>query len=129
LGTLRVMLLGGLLAAPLPTAAEDWAPGEKLTYVNCGRCHVIGPRNRMGGIGSTPGFPVLRTFPDWEERMEQFYALNPHPAFTQIEGVTEPFPKNRPSPIHPIRLTRDELARIIDYARSIEPADLGGALR
>ena len=51
------------LAAAGPAAAQSWAPGEKLSYIDCGRCHVIGERNRMGGIGSTPGFAVNRT---WE---------------------------------------------------------------
>lgn len=117
------------LASGMPAQAADWAAGEKLTFINCGRCHVIGERNRMGGIGSTPGFAVIRTWENWEEKMESFYTLNPHPAFTQIEGVTPPFPENRPSPIHPISLTLEQLDIIIDYARTVEPAELGGALR
>lgn len=124
---LAAPVLWGLLAPQ--AAAADWAPGEKLTYINCGRCHVIGPRNRMGGIGSTPGFSVIRTWADWEDRMRAFYTLNPHPAFTQIEGVTEPFPENRPSPIHPIELTLDEIAIIVEYARGITPAELGAPLQ
>ena len=115
--------------AATPAAAQDWAPGERLTLVNCGRCHVIGERNRMGGIGSTPKFATIRTWPDWEARMKGFYALNPHPAFTQVDGVTEPFPESRPSPIHPIRVTLEEIERIVDYARTIEPSDLGAPVR
>jgi hypothetical protein len=117
--------LAALLLAPAPGRAQDFAPGEKLALFNCGRCHVIGPRNRMGGIGSTPSFPVLRTFPDWEARMKAFWTLRPHPSFTQIEGMTEPFAEDQPSHIHPIRLTLEELDRIIGYARTVEPADLG----
>lgn len=109
--------------------ADDWAPGERLTYINCGRCHVIGPRNRMGGIGSTPKFSVIRGWPDWERRMRAFYVANPHPAFTQIEGVTAPFPEHRPSPIHPIELTLDQIEVVVEYARSVEPVDLGAPLR
>ena len=109
-------------------AGEDWAPGEKLTFVNCGRCHVIGERNRMGGISSTPSFMAIRAREGWEENTRSFWALNPHPAFTQIESVTEPFPVNRPSPIHPIRLTLDEVDEIVGYMRSIEPADLGAGV-
>jgi len=116
------------IQAPGVTLAQDYAPGEKLTIVNCGRCHVVSPKNRMGGIGSTPSFRVLRTFPDWEARMKAFYTLRPHPAFTQIEGVTEPIPEDQPAHVHPIRLTEDELAKIVAYARTIEPADLGGFL-
>ena len=108
--------------------AEDWGPGEKLAFVNCGRCHVIGERNRMGGIGSTPSFRAIRNREDWENNTRSFWALNPHPAFTQIEGVTEPFPIHRPPPVHPIRLTLDEVEVIVDFVRRLEPADLGGAV-
>ncbi|GMG81812.1 hypothetical protein LNKW23_10250 [Paralimibaculum aggregatum] len=126
-----VALWAGLAGpgGPAPAGAEDWAPGERLTYVNCGRCHVIGPRNRMGGIGSTPGFAVIRTWADWEDKMRGFYAYNPHPAFTQVAGVTAPFPEHRPSPIHPIELTPQEIEVIVDYARGVEPADLGAPIR
>lgn len=127
--TILTAALALLAALPRPVAAEeDWGEGEKLTFLNCGRCHVIGSRNRMGGIGSTPSFMVIRTWEDWEDRMKAFWTLNPHPAFTQIEGVTDPFPPARPSPIHPIELTLDEVERILRYARSVQPADLGGAV-
>jgi len=123
-------LLGAVLAGPLPPAhAQDFAPGEKLALVNCGRCHVIGPRNRMGGIGSTPSFAVLKTIEDWEDRMKAFWTLRPHPSFTQIEGVTEPFPEDQPAHVHPIRLTPEELDQIVAYARTVKPADLGADLR
>ena len=116
-----------LLAGSVPAAlAQDYAPGEKLTIVNCGRCHVVSAKNRMGGIGSTPSFAVLRTFDDWEARMKKFWTLRPHPSFTQIDGVTDPFPEHRPPHVHPIRLTLDELGRIIAYTRTIPPAELGG---
>jgi hypothetical protein len=120
-------LLPALLLAA-PAMAQDYAPGEKLTIINCGRCHVVSPKNKMGGIGSTPSFAVLRTFPDWEERMKAFWTLRPHPSFTQVEGMTEPFPEDQPAHVHPIRLTLDELDTIIGYARTIEPADLGADL-
>ena len=124
-------LVTGLLVGLATAGAHggEWRPGEKLAYLNCGRCHVIGERNRMGGIGSTPGFRVIRTWEDWEAKMRGFHALNPHPAFTQIEGLTDPFPASRPSPIHPLRLTRDEVERIVDYARTLAPADLGPPIR
>lgn len=125
---LGLAALAVLALVPAPGRAQDFAPGEKLALFNCGRCHVIGPRNRMGGIGSTPSFPVLRTFPDWEDRMKAFWTLRPHPAFTQIEGVTAPFAEDQPAHIHPIRLTLEELDRIIGYARTVAPADLGADL-
>jgi len=121
-------LLAILTLASVPASAGDYVLGEKLAISNCGRCHVVSPKNRMGGIGSTPSFAVLRAFPDWEDRMKAFWTLRPHPAFTQVEGMTEPFAAERPPHIHPIRLTLDELDTIIAYARTIEPADLGADL-
>lgn len=125
-GFLRHLILAVLAFSAAPAFAENWAVGEKLTFINCGRCHVIGERNRMGGISSTPSFMVIRTWENWEEKMRSFWTLNPHPAFTQIEGVTEPFLPDRPSPIHPITLTLEDVDTILRYARSVEPADLGG---
>jgi hypothetical protein len=113
-----------MLCGTLATA-QEYAPGEKLAIFNCGRCHVVSEKNRMGGIDSTPSFAALRTISDWERRMKVFWTLRPHPAFTQIEGVTEPFPPDRPAYVHPISLTLEELEIIFNYTRTIEPADLG----
>ena len=103
----------------------DVARGEKLAFLHCGRCHVIGPRNRMGGLGSTPSFGVLKTLNDWELRIRGFYLLNPHPAFTQIPGTTEPFDESRPPPIVPLEITLEDLDAIMAYVATIEPARLG----
>jgi len=109
---------------------QDKAPGlgEKLSLYHCGRCHRVSERNRMGGIGSTPSFRLLRSFEDWEGRFWAFYALKPHPAFTQIDGITEPFHEEHPSPIHPVMMTQEDLEAIVAFVRGIEPADLGGPL-
>ena len=112
-----------------PAIADDFAPGEKLTLVHCGRCHVINERNKYGGIGSTPSFAAIRTLEDWEDRMRSFFALAPHPAFTQVEGITEPFPVERPSPIHPVALTEAEIDVITEYTRTIAPKNLGNEIR
>ncbi len=103
--------------------------GEDLSMTHCGRCHVIGPQNRMNGLGSTPSFAVLRAMPDWSERFQAFFALNPHPAFTQIEGVTEPFPPERPSPIHPVEMSLDDLEAILAFVAALRAADLGAPLQ
>ncbi|RLK10320.1 hypothetical protein [Ruegeria conchae] len=107
----------------------DAALGQDLSFTHCGRCHVIGPQNRMNGLGSTPSFAVLRAMPDWSERFQAFFALNPHPAFTQIEGVTEPFPPERPSPIHPVEISLDDLEAILAFVAAISAADLGAPLQ
>jgi len=113
---------------PAVAGAQDYAPGEKLTLFNCGRCHKVSEKDRMGGIGSTPSFAVMRTWENWEAKMKAFWSYRPHPSFTQIEGVTQPFPPDRPPHVHPISLTLGELEFIINYARTIEPADLGADL-
>ncbi|WP_170764358.1 c-type cytochrome [Ruegeria lacuscaerulensis] len=107
----------------------DTARGEELSMTHCGRCHVIGPQNRMNGLGSTPSFAVLRAMPDWSERFEAFFALNPHPAFTQIEGITPPFDPQRPSPIYPVEMTQEELEAILAFVSAISAADLGAPLQ
>ncbi|MBT8409910.1 MAG: hypothetical protein KJN93_09815 [Alphaproteobacteria bacterium] len=107
----------------------DVVAGEANSMLHCGRCHVVSEKNRMNAIGSTPSFSLLRTFPDWQNRFEAFYVLKPHPAFTQIAEVTEPFHESRPSPIVPIELTLDELDAILAFVATIEPADLGAPIQ
>jgi len=124
-------------AAPFapPSAAEvevvavtfdgDAVKGRELSHTHCGRCHVVSDDNRMNAIGSTPSFFVLRTFVDWGTRFQSFYVLNPHPAFTQVAEVTQPFPIDLPPPIAPVEITLDDLEAILAYVSGIEPADLG----
>lgn len=109
--------------------AGDVAVGQRISLRQCGRCHVIGDANKFSGIGSTPSFGVLRAMDDWEDRFRAFYFLNPHPAFTQIQDVTEPFPRERPSPIAPVELTLDEVDAILAYVATIPAVDLGAPIR
>ncbi|MCE8519775.1 hypothetical protein KBY30_02155 [Ruegeria pomeroyi] len=106
----------------------DAALGASLAQGKCGRCHVTGAENRMKGIGSTPSFAVLRSLPDWDARFQQFYVLRPHPAFTQIPGVTAPFDAERPPPIHPVTVTIEELEAILAFVAATGAADLGAPL-
>ena len=110
-------------------ATGDVVLGEQISLQHCGRCHVVNEKNRMNAIGSTPSFGLLRSFEDWQDRLEGFFVLKPHAAFTQVEGVTEPFAENLPSPISPIEVTLDEIDAIIAYVRSIAPADLGAPIQ
>ncbi|MEY8839830.1 hypothetical protein AB9K41_12475, partial [Cribrihabitans sp. XS_ASV171] len=89
-------------AEEIPDFEGNATRGAALSLALCGRCHVVGEKNRMNGLGSTPSFSVLRTLPDWADRFQIFYVLAPHPSFTQIEGVTAPFDPARPSPIVPM---------------------------
>ncbi|WP_170608245.1 hypothetical protein [Ruegeria arenilitoris] len=106
----------------------DAALGQKLSLSLCGRCHVIGPQNRMNGLGSTPSFAVLRSLPDWSERFEAFFALNPHPSFTQVKDITPPFAIDRPPPIHPVEMTIEDLEAILAFVSVMQAADLGAPL-
>lgn len=102
--------------------------GHKVSRDKCTRCHAVDTATRGWGIGSTPSFGVLRALPDWEARFTAFYVLNPHPAFTQITGLTEPFPVDRPSPIEPVIMDLDELEAMMAYVATMPAADLGKPL-
>jgi len=111
-----------------PVITGDLALGEEVSLVRCGRCHVINARNRANGIGSAPSFAALKAMSDWDYRFQVFYTLNPHPSFTQIDGITEPFDPARPSPIVPITLDQTELEAVLAYVASITPLDLGAQI-
>ncbi len=102
--------------------------GSKLALLHCGRCHVIDSRNPFGGIGSTPSFGALKTLPKWPDSFAAFWTINPHPAFTQIEGITPPFDPARPSPIAPIVMTIEEVEAIASFVSQLPAKDLGGAV-
>lgn len=103
--------------------------GKSQSLTKCGRCHVVAQANRMAGIGSTPSFFVLRTLADWTRRFETFYVRKPHPSFTQIPDVTEPFSAQRPTPIHPLTLSLEQLDDILAYVGQLAPADLGAPIQ
>lgn len=108
-----------------PVLEGDVNEGEKLALFHCGRCHVVNEKNRMGGIGSSPSFAALRAIPGWEDKFLAFWSANPHPSFTQVEGVTEPFDPARPPHIAPVEITVNDIDAIAAYAATIEPKDLG----
>ncbi len=103
----------------------DTATGSRLALVHCGRCHVVDQRNRMGGIGSTPSFAALRGRENWSDLFRAFWAHNPHPSFTQVEGVTEPFDPNKAVHVAPVEITMDEIEAITAFVATIEPKSLG----
>jgi mono/diheme cytochrome c family protein len=107
----------------------DAAEGRRISLLQCGRCHVVSPEHGTGSIGSTPSFAVLRALPDWDSRFQSFYALKPHPAFTQITGVTPPFAANRPPPIVPVEVTVEEVQAILAFVAGLSPADLGAPIQ
>lgn len=103
--------------------------GEELSLSLCGRCHVVNEKNRMNGVGSTPSFAVLRGLSNWDTRIATFHELNPHPSFTQIEDVTDPFDPTLPSPIAPLQMTLDDLDAILAYVAGLQAADLGAPIQ
>ena len=121
--------VSAVLEAQITTITGDAGQGEVVSLKKCGRCHVINASNRMKAIGSTPSFALMRTFPDWKSRFEAFFTLNPHPAFTQVEDVTEPFSAKLPSPIVPIEVTLEEIEAIVAYVAGIVPASLGAPMQ
>lgn len=106
----------------------DAVLGLEVSRSKCIRCHRVDDEHRMSGIGSTPSFAVLRSLSDWQARFEAFYLLNPHPSFTVVEGVTEPFPIDRPPPIFPVSMTLDEVEAVLAYVAAMDAADLGAPL-
>lgn len=103
----------------------DTVDGARLALVHCGRCHVVDDRNRMGGIGSTPSFAALRGRGNWSDLFRAFWAHNPHPSFTQVEGVTEPFDPNKALHIAPVEITMDEIESITAFVATLKPKELG----
>ena len=103
----------------------DSASGSDLAILHCGRCHVVYERNRMGGIGSTPSFGALRGRDNWSELFRGFYVQNPHPSFTQVEGVTEPFDPARDVHVAKVEITLEDVEAITSFVATLEPKNLG----
>lgn len=102
--------------------------GHAVAQAKCGRCHAVDEAGKMNSIGSTPSFFVLRSLENWQERFTTFYVLNPHPAFTQIAGVTRPFAENLPPPIAPVKMTLNGLQAVLAYVGALKAADLGAPI-
>lgn len=107
----------------------DAALGHRVSRDKCRRCHAVDAASRMGAIGSTPSFGILRSLPDWDRRFADFYRLNPHPAFMIIEGVTAPFDASRPPPLVPIEMSLDELDAMLAYVSAMQAPDLGAPIQ
>lgn len=108
------------LGCALPAACVDVARGRKLAEQHCARCHVIGDYNKYGGIGSTPSFQLLvKSFPDYRQRFETFFARRPHPSFIAIEGVGRPNP-HLPPGAAPIKLPYSAIADLLAFAETLK---------
>ena len=83
----------------------------------------------MGGIGSTPSFAALRGRSNWSDLFRKFFLENPHPSFTQVAGVTDPFDPNKALHVAPVEITMDEIEAITAFVATIEAKDLGGRVQ
>jgi mono/diheme cytochrome c family protein len=98
-------------------AAGDREKGRDIARRHCARCHVIGDQDRIGGIGSTPSFPLLRRMGDWRERFGTFYNRRPHPVHVRVEGV-RPW-TNLPPNAKPFTITQDNVDDILAFVEAI----------
>lgn len=103
--------------------------GHEVSLAKCTRCHAVDEATRGKGIASSPSFGALRALGDWEQRFAAFYALNPHPSFTIITDLTEPFPEDRPPPIVPIELSLEEVEAVLAYVAAMPATDLGAPIQ
>ncbi len=110
-----------VLSPSTGNAAGDREKGRDIARQHCARCHVIGDHNRMGGIGSTPSFPLLRKMADWRERFETFYDRRPHPVHVRVEGVRQW--TNLPPNAQPFTITQDNVADILAFVESLTGPD------
>jgi mono/diheme cytochrome c family protein len=106
------------IAPGVATAAGDRENGRDIAHRHCARCHVIGDHNRMGGIGSTPSFPLLRRMADWRERFGTFYNRRPHPVHVRVEGVRQW--TNLPPNAEPFTITQDNVDDILAFVEKID---------
>jgi mono/diheme cytochrome c family protein len=74
------LMLGGLLAAGAALAdAGEVERGREVAIETCWLCHVIGPDNLHGGIGSTPSFFLMgEKLDDYRERVLSLPDRLPH---------------------------------------------------
>ena len=110
-----------LMLAETASAGGDRDRGREIALEHCARCHVIGDRNRMGGIGSTPSFPLLRKMRDWRERFGTFYNRRPHPGHVRVEGVRQW--TNLPPNATPFTITQENVDDILAFVEALGKKD------
>lgn len=116
-GKILIPLVAATLAAEVAHAEGDAAEGRRIAEQHCSRCHVIGKKDRMGGIGSTPSFPLLRRMDNWRERFETFYVRRPHPVHVRVEGI--PKWSELPSNAAEISLTLTDVDDILAFVEDL----------
>jgi hypothetical protein len=109
-----------LFCAPQAAGADMIADGRAIVAEHCTRCHVVAGINPKGGIESTPSFKGMKHLADWRRRFEVFFTLPPHPALVSVAGISEERDKSRPAFVQEIKLSVDDIDRILAYVDTIE---------
>jgi len=75
------LLAAALLGASDASAEGDIEKGRAVAERVCKRCHVIGPQNLHGSIGSTPSFFIMKDkLDDYRARLLSVTDRPPHKA-------------------------------------------------
>ena len=114
------MMAGALFlcAAAGGVRAEGSAEkGRAIAEKYCARCHVIGAGNRLGGIDSTPSFPMLSRRDDYLERFQTFYLRRPHPVYVRVPDV--PPPSDLPAYATVFTVTLQEVEDIVAFIEGL----------
>ena len=109
-----------LFCLPQSAGADMIAEGRAIVAEHCTRCHVVPEINPKGGIESTPSFKGMKHLADWRHRFEVFFTLPPHPAVVSVAGISEERDKSRPTFVQEIKLSVDDIDRILAYVDTIE---------
>jgi hypothetical protein len=62
----------------------------------------------------------MKHLADWRRRFEVFFTLPPHPALVTVTGISEERDKSRPAFVQEIKLSVDDLDRILAFVDTIE---------
>ena len=109
-----------LFCLPQTAGADMIAEGRAIVAEHCTRCHVVPEINPKGGIESTPSFKGMKHLADWRRRFEVFFTLPPHPALVTVVGISEERDKSRPAFVQEIKLSVDDLDRILAYVDTVK---------
>ena len=109
-----------LFCVPQTAGADLVSEGRAIVAEDCTRCHVVPGINPKGGIESTPSFKGMKHLADWRRRFEVFFTLPPHPALVNVTGTSGERDKSRPAFVQEIKLSVDDLDRILAYVDTIE---------
>ena len=84
-----LILASGVLLSTAAVAEGDVEKGRELAERFCGGCHVVGVKNRHGGIDSTPSFFLMHDKLDnYRQRLRSLKRRPPHTAYERLSEVS-----------------------------------------